>query len=617
MKEFVSALERALPTRRGRTERAFRDRAKRGKMFGLYAYEPVRQVFRWGTLIALVACLLGLTGCNPYSVYGPLARQWAATIPSEIASKAAVAQGSVYVGGFSNGYEYSFDETAGTLNWQTNLGTTTDACPTPETDGVVSSPTVLNGSAYLGGGDANWYALSTSSGTVQWSFPVGDNSPTGGNFNWSSPLVYNGFAYVGVASLCDSPLVQGKLLRVDLGTHQISNVWKAVPDGQVGVSIWTNPVVDPSTNTIFVTTGNRSQASQQYGESIVGLDATTLAVRGSWSANVSGANDDFDFGASPTLFTDALGRQLVGAVNKNGVFYALDRNNLNAGPVWQTQIAQGGSCPTCGDGSVSTAYFDGQRLYVAGGNTIIDGQAYAGSVRAIDPTSGRVLWAVGLDKVVIGGLVGQNGMVAVPELSGLYVLEGASGKTLYANDLGYSIFATPTLADGHLIIGTVDGVVHTLAFPAQVPAAHSTTARIATLRGLIPRNAPRCFSGGTCRLTASPRCSVLRTPGSGPTIRFESLKARVLGRTRSHDFVRVYGNGTCMGRPLLQLPLGTGSANFQVDAPVSLPLGATIGVSAPRSLRLRVDVLTHPAHEARHPQPFPSRVPAFYYGSRR
>jgi PQQ-like domain len=586
-------------------------------MCGQCGYEPVRRVLRLGTLIALVACLVGLTGCNPYSVYGPLAGQWTATIPSDIAAKATVAQGSVYVGGFADGYEYSFDEASGTLNWRTNLGTTAGACPTPTTAGVVSSPTVLNGSAYLGGGNANWYALNAGSGAVQWSFPVGDNSPTGGNFNWSSPLIYNGFAYIGVASLCDNPLVQGKLLQVNLVTHQISNIWKTVPDGQMGVSIWTNPVVDSSTNTVFVTTGNRSQSSQQYGESIVGLDATTLAVKGSWSANVSGTLDDSDFGGSPTLFTDASRRQLIGAVNKNGVFYALDRNNLNAGPVWQTQIAQGGSCPTCGDGSVSTAYFDGQRLYVAGGNTTLNGHAYAGSVRAIDPTSGGVLWAVGLDKVVLGGLVGQNGMVAVPELSGLYVLEGASGKTLYANDLGNEIFAPPTLADAHLIIGTLDGVVHTLAFPAQVPAAHSAVARIATLRRLKPWRAPRCIGGGTCQLTASRRCSVLRVPGSGPTILFEGLKARVIGRPRRRDFLRVYGNGACMGRPLLQLPLGRGSVNFKVASPVSLPRGATVGVSAPRSLRLRVDVLAHPARASRHPQPIPLLMPALYHGSRR
>jgi outer membrane protein assembly factor BamB len=463
-------------------------------MYGLLRYAPGRRVFRWGTLIGLVVCLSGLAGCDPYSAYGPLARQWAAPIPSVIVAKATVAQGSVYVGGLSNGYEYSFDEAAGTLHWQTSLGTTTGDCPTPETNGVASSPTVLNGSAYLGGGDANWYALNANSGAVQWSFPVGDNSLTGGNFNWSSPLVFNGFAYVGVASLCDDPLVQGKLLQVNLVTHQTSNVWKTVPDGQVGVSIWTNPVVDPATNTIFVTTGNRSQASQQYGESIVGLDATTLAVKGSWSPNLSGTTDDSDFGASPTLFNDASGRPLVGAADKNGVFYALDRNNLNAGPVWQTPIAQGGPDPEAGDGSISTAYFDGQRLYVAGGNTSINGQSYAGSVRAIDPTSGTVLWAVGLDASVLGGLIGQNGMVVVPELLGLYVLDGASGRTLYANNLGSWILATPTLADGHLIIGTVDGVVHTLAFPAQAPGPGSA-ARIARLQDLTARNSPRYVRG--------------------------------------------------------------------------------------------------------------------------
>ncbi len=37
------------------------------------------------------------------------------------------------------------------------------------------------------------------------------------------------------------------------------------------------------------------------------------------------------------LFSATIGgvnRQLVGAVNKNGIYYVLDRNDLAAGPVW-------------------------------------------------------------------------------------------------------------------------------------------------------------------------------------------------------------------------------------------------------------------------------------------
>ena len=65
-----------------------------------------------------------------------------------------------------------------------------------------------------------------------------------GHYNWSTPGGLNGFAYVGIASLCDTPLVQGQLLRVDMSTHQIANTLNVVPDGQLGGTIWTKPVVD-------------------------------------------------------------------------------------------------------------------------------------------------------------------------------------------------------------------------------------------------------------------------------------------------------------------------------------------------------------------------------------
>ena len=51
------------------------------------------------------------------------------------------------------------------------------------------------------------------------------------------------------------------------------------------------------------------------------------------------AAPDGDFGATPTLFTasiDGKPTKLVGAVNKNGIYYAFRRGDVAAGPVWKT-----------------------------------------------------------------------------------------------------------------------------------------------------------------------------------------------------------------------------------------------------------------------------------------
>jgi hypothetical protein len=71
------------------------------------------------------------------------------------------------------------------------------------------------------------------------------------HYNWSSPLIYNGDAFIGIASNCDSPLVQGQLLEVNLTSHQITATYNFVPNGEVGGDVWTSPTVDPETNTIF------------------------------------------------------------------------------------------------------------------------------------------------------------------------------------------------------------------------------------------------------------------------------------------------------------------------------------------------------------------------------
>jgi hypothetical protein len=74
--------------------------------------------------------------------------------------------------------------------------------------------------------------------------------------------------------------------------------------------------------------------------------ATTLAVKSAWSVPKSQQIEDSDFGGSPMLFSATIGgvnRQPGwGAVNKNGNYYVLDRNNLASGPVWSSPRVIGG-----------------------------------------------------------------------------------------------------------------------------------------------------------------------------------------------------------------------------------------------------------------------------------
>jgi outer membrane protein assembly factor BamB len=427
---------------------------------------------RCAALLALAVCVLAVAGCDPPSRFGPLKQEWSTPLGSlsaPIAAKPAVGYGRVYIGSWG-GDEFALDEATGAVQWHTFLGRSNSCALSTASRGVTSSPSLQDGVAYLGGGDSYWYALDTDDGGILWRILVGDASAAGGVYNWSSPAVYNGYAFIGVASQCDSPLVQGRLMRVNLSTHQLANEWKVVPDGQRGGTIWTSPVVDPARNTVFVTTGNRSDDSnsntQQYPESMVALDATTLAVRGHWQLPVEDPTPDADWGTSPTLFSDAQGRALVSGGNKNGVLYAFLRDNVSAGPVWSRRltVAAAGDDPGAG-GLYSNGYFDGTRLYYAGARTTIAGKDVAGSIRALDPATGAIVWEHGLPAKTYGALTGANGLVVVPSYDALRLYDGRTGDLLYANEFKNKIFGAATVANGRLFIGDLRGLAYAFEYP--------------------------------------------------------------------------------------------------------------------------------------------------------
>jgi len=143
------------------------------------------------------------------------------------------------------------------------------------------------------------------------------------------------------------------------------------PPGCVGGGIWSSPTIDPSDGSVWVTTGSPGKCSAAgfLSPSIVKLAASNLNVLGYWTVPTSSqAAGDPDFGATPTLFATTINGQsrlLVGAANKDAIFYAWDRSNPAAGPVWQSTIATAFPAPAVS--SIVSAAWDGATLYVGGG----------------------------------------------------------------------------------------------------------------------------------------------------------------------------------------------------------------------------------------------------------
>jgi hypothetical protein len=178
---------------------------------------------------------------------------------------------------------------------------------------------------------------------------------------------------------------------------------------------------------------------------------------------------DSDFGTTPTLFNDASNNPMIAAVNKNGYVYAFNRTNVAAGPVWKTQIAFGGACPVCGDGSVSPGTFGGGRPYFAGGNTTINGVGYPVSVRALDPSTGNILWQHASAGTVFGALVYVNGLVIVNGGATIEVLDATTGASLFTYTTGGIIYSAPNVANGQIFMGSIDDKVYAFGLPSTPP----------------------------------------------------------------------------------------------------------------------------------------------------
>jgi outer membrane protein assembly factor BamB/regulation of enolase protein 1 (concanavalin A-like superfamily) len=418
-----------------------------------------------------------------------LGKLWSFHTGGPVATTPTVAGGVAYFGSW-DGYEYAVDAATGALKWRTYLGvlTANPICIPPKL-GLSSPATVLDGVVYVGGGDAYWYALDATSGAVLWRvFTQGNGVTNGsydGHYNWSAPLIVGGFAYIGVASLGDCPLVQGALIKVDLTSHAIVNNLNLVPNGQVGGGIWTSPAYDAATNTIFTATGTENSPTQGLAQAFLAIDADTLEVKDSWKLPESQAVLDSDFSTSTTLFSTTTGTPMVASINKNGDAYGFRRGDLSSGPVWRTTIAQGGQCPTCGQSSVSSGAFGQNTLYLAGSSGSVDGVGYPGTVRALDPATGAYRWQHGGPGAVIGALAYDNGMILAGSGSVLEVLDATTGARLYSYDTGAQIYAGPSVAGGVIYTGDVSGTVYAFALPPTPPPA--------------PPADPACPSGWTCQ----------------------------------------------------------------------------------------------------------------------
>jgi outer membrane protein assembly factor BamB len=370
--------------------------------------------------------------------------------PTYLYSSPITSGGVIYIGAATGDF-YAIDAAKGTTIWRKQLPVST--CDTPA--GLVSSATVANDPVtnkpvvYVGGADHYLYALDPATGATLWRSIVGGTDSH--YYNWSSPTVVNGKIYMGVAITCDVPFTNG-VEMFDQHTGNVLARWYIAGPTGLGAAVYTSAAV-ASDGSVFVTTGDENGGSTQDAESVVKLRGTDLTRLGGWQVpGVTGEN--LDFNASPTLFS-AGSTPMVGACNKNGVFYAFAQVDLTA-PAWTQRL--GVSEPSPGLFCGGSAAYDGTKLYVGANQPPT--KPSPGSIYQLDPATGHIDWYRGLGNGPVLGTPSLDGagVLAVPTFNqaansgAVYLVDKSNGTIL--NKLAFSgpIFAQPVFEDGQLLV---------------------------------------------------------------------------------------------------------------------------------------------------------------------
>jgi outer membrane protein assembly factor BamB len=394
---------------------------------------------------------------------------------AQITAEVMAANGMLYWGSW-DGVLHASNPATGKDVWKTSLATRPGGC-SKRPKGVISSVTVatvpINGTptsvVFVGSGPATLYALDALNGTIYWQTILSSDPAS---FIYSSTALYQGSIYVGVASTGDCPLVQAEVARLDASTGVVQNIFKTVPDGGcIGASVWGAPAIDEQAGKIYFGTGNVDHKSctlpMPLGDSLIELNTADLTKVASWPLPKGERGQDTDYGSNPTLFQatiNGVSHAMVGIVNKNGYYYALDRTNIAAGPLWNVRISVGGAQPSK-NATIAAGAYDGTNLYVAGSLTMLTDPkciSTAGSLRALDPSTGAILWEDCLTGPVLAPVVAVPGLLIVGVGNTMIVVDSSTGNTLYSYQdtlLNGNFWGAALISNGVLYEGSRSGTM--------------------------------------------------------------------------------------------------------------------------------------------------------------
>ena len=402
-----------------------------------------------------------------------------------------------------NGKFYALDSKTGCVRW------VAEGVASRTTPMIVKSPISPSGWAtFVGERNRTVRAIDAQSGKEIWRSAELESNPVAGITG--TPAISGDQLFVPITSGEEPAARQltyrccsfrGSLAGLDLATGKTQ--WKTfvvteplhdthknsagvMMQGPAGGAIWSSPTVDAKRGLVFVATGDSYTDEPTKGaDAIVAIETRTGKIR--WSTQVTEKDNfimgcenhsklpncptpvgpDYDFGASPILFTLPGGKQIVLAGQKSGIAYGMDPDTGKL--VWKTAVGSGSALGGIEWGMAA----DDKRLYVAISDVInLFGEVPntppvtddklgppKPGLYALNPANGRFIWSTPAPK-------------APCHYAGDRSRDYAKGACIRAQS------AAPSAMPGAVFSGTMDGW-----FRAYDPAtgkiiwAFSTTAQ--------------------------------------------------------------------------------------------------------------------------------------------
>jgi len=369
-------------------------------------------------------------------------------------------------------------------------------------EGVTSTPVVLDGTAYFGDWTGAVHAVSIADGATVWktdlidqnimsSVAVEDDavyiatnsrlfkvdretgakawevttSPNPIAITPAAPVVVDGRVILGVAS-GELMIAREKYsFRGSVTAYAVADgaldwqVWLTKGDETegAGVGVWSTPSVDPERGLIFVGTGNTYEPpASPMADSIVAIRSATGEI--AWNRQFtfpdvfSGGyreGADADVGAGPNLW-EQDGKALVGAGDKTGTYYALDRDSGEI--VWQTEMTAGSAL----GGVIGTSAVDATQIYVGSnvGDPATNSPTGAAKVLALSRDGGSIVWETEVEGAIYAPISVSPGVVYVATVAGtMYAFAADDGEQLWSFTAEDQVGGGATVVDGTVLWG--------------------------------------------------------------------------------------------------------------------------------------------------------------------